>query len=247
MSKRFTDTEKWDRPWFRHLPNTYKLFWIYILDRCDAAGIWYVDMEMARFYLATKIDQNKAIELFQKQIETKVDRWLIKDFIGFQYGSLNPENKNFRGVSFKLEAFKEGASIPLLSPIQGGKDKEQERVKEDSVFERGVGKTSNFDAFWSAYPKKVGKGAAEKAWIKVGAASLNGQILQAVENQKRCDQWQKDGGQFIPNPATWLNQRRWEDEIAPNGISPEEAKKKREEGIRRQQYLDKIRAGEIQA
>jgi hypothetical protein len=68
-----------------------------------------------------------------------------------------------------------------------------------------------FDQFWLAYPKKVGKGAAEKAFAK---ARLNGhlpEVLKSIEVQKRSEQWQKDGGQYIPNPATWLNQKRWED------------------------------------
>jgi hypothetical protein len=68
-----------------------------------------------------------------------------------------------------------------------------------------------FAEFWSAYPKKVGKGAAEKAFKN---ARINGalpDILSAIKRQSSSEQWRKDGGQFIPNPATWLNQRRWED------------------------------------
>ena len=68
-----------------------------------------------------------------------------------------------------------------------------------------------FDRFWAAYPKKVGKGAAEKAFSK---APINGHladVLSALDRQKQSEQWRRDGGQFIPNPATWLNQRRWED------------------------------------
>ena len=68
-----------------------------------------------------------------------------------------------------------------------------------------------FDVFWNAYPKKVGKGAAEKAWSK---AHINGElqtVLDAIKAQSSTDQWKKDGGQYIPNPATWINQRRWED------------------------------------
>lgn len=70
---------------------------------------------------------------------------------------------------------------------------------------------ARFEQFWSAYPKKVGRGAAEKAFAK---AHINGEfdsVLQALETQKRSEQWQKDGGQYIPNPATWLNQKRWLD------------------------------------
>lgn len=66
-----------------------------------------------------------------------------------------------------------------------------------------------FAEFWVAYPKKVGKGAAEAAWRKLRPPP--GVCVSAVESAKRSAQWLKDGGQFVPNPATWLNQRRWED------------------------------------
>lgn len=69
-----------------------------------------------------------------------------------------------------------------------------------------------FDAFWEAYPRKVGKGAGRKAWEKLRPTKeLTRQILQAVERDKCTEQWKRDGGQFIPYPATWLNQQRWED------------------------------------
>ena len=69
-----------------------------------------------------------------------------------------------------------------------------------------------FARFWSAYPKKVGRPAAEKAFR---AAKLNGHlpdVLADIEAKSGSDGWRKDGGQFVPNPATYLNQRRWEDE-----------------------------------
>ena len=40
-------------------------------------------------------------------------------------------------------------------------------------------------------------------------------ILAAVAAQKRTEQWQREGGRFVPMAATWINQRRWEDEVAP--------------------------------
>lgn len=67
-----------------------------------------------------------------------------------------------------------------------------------------------FEEFWQAYPKKVGKEAARKSWSK---SKLNvDQVLKSLEWQKESDQWQKSDGQFIPNPATYLNQGRWLDE-----------------------------------
>ena len=38
-------------------------------------------------------------------------------------------------------------------------------------------------------------------------------LLQALEAQKQTGQWQSDGGRFIPYASTWLNQKRWEDDL----------------------------------
>jgi len=71
-----------------------------------------------------------------------------------------------------------------------------------------------FSAFWEEYPKKRDKAKAEKAWLKIKPdEELARKIIQAVSVQKKTRSWQKDNGQFIPLPTTWLNGRRWEDEI----------------------------------
>ena len=72
---------------------------------------------------------------------------------------------------------------------------------------------TRFEQFWQAYPKKRDKARAEKAFSKaIGKADLE-TMLQALEAQKRSPEWQKDGGQYIPLAATWLNGCRWEDEL----------------------------------
>ena len=74
------------------------------------------------------------------------------------------------------------------------------------------GGRADFDAFWSAYPKKVGKDAALTAWRKRRPTPDIGQILDALAWQRTQDAWMRDGGRFVPNPATWINQGRWLDE-----------------------------------
>lgn len=70
-----------------------------------------------------------------------------------------------------------------------------------------------FDRFWQAYPRKIGKGACQRLWLRLRPdAALVERMLAAVDQQKRSEQWGKDHGQFIPLPATWLSQTRWEDE-----------------------------------
>lgn len=77
------------------------------------------------------------------------------------------------------------------------------------------------EEFWPEYPKKKNKLDARKAWKSLNPdRELQATILDAVRRQKLTRDWQKDGGQFIPHPATWLNGRRWEDEIdAPRPAS----------------------------
>lgn len=72
---------------------------------------------------------------------------------------------------------------------------------------------SEFEVVWAAYPRKIGKEAARKVWQKLnGSRPAVAVILTAIEQQRQTAQWKKDGGQFIPHLATWLNQHRWEDE-----------------------------------
>jgi hypothetical protein len=70
-----------------------------------------------------------------------------------------------------------------------------------------------FLEFWSSYPRKEGKGAAYKSWLKISSPGETIQlILAALEWQKVSEQWKKDNGQYIPQPAKYLNQQHWLDE-----------------------------------
>ena len=62
MAKRFTDTEKWKKPFIRGLEGAYKLLWLYICDDCDHAGIWQVDLEVASIRIGEPLCLPKAIE-----------------------------------------------------------------------------------------------------------------------------------------------------------------------------------------
>lgn len=70
---------------------------------------------------------------------------------------------------------------------------------------------ADFDRFWKVYPNKKGKGVARTAFQKAQEKVSVDVMISAVENQKQSRQWKEDGGKYIPHPATWLNQERWED------------------------------------
>lgn len=108
------------------------------------------------------------------------------------------------------------------SPQDGRKtsagDADKKRTREEKRREdrknppTPKGGAAGFDEFWSAYPKKVGKDAALKAFAKRNPdAAMVAQMVQALAWQRQREQWQREDGRFIPNPSTWLNQGRWED------------------------------------
>jgi len=70
---------------------------------------------------------------------------------------------------------------------------------------------SEFEQFWTHYPKKIGKKEALKAWGKAKDKPATDDIVRLIASFKSTDQWTKENGRFIPHPATWLNQGRWAD------------------------------------
>ena len=93
------------------------------------------------------------------------------------------------------------------------------RIQSESVSNPKPRRTSSpetdesFDLFWSEYPKKVKKPDAIRAWKKIPATVDPGSIMDGLIRWKKSDQWSRDDGRFIPNPATWLNAEQWKDEV----------------------------------
>jgi uncharacterized protein YdaU (DUF1376 family) len=89
------------------------------------------------------------------------------------------------------------------------------RSKAKSPLPPKGGGGNGFDLFWKMYPAKKGKPPAQRAWAKAAKSpEIIQQIMQGLANHLTCRQWTKDGGEFIPNPASWLNQERWNDEVS---------------------------------
>lgn len=87
--------------------------------------------------------------------------------------------------------------------------------------ERAAPDGALFEEFWKAYPKKKAKDDARKAFDKrKPTRALLDSMLKAVREQAQTSDWTKDGGQFIPHPATWLNAGRWSDVIETEVVTP---------------------------
>jgi len=129
MPKRFTDSEKWNDPWFRKLTPTAKLMCLYLYDRCDIAGFWEIDLEAAAFEIGVEHqDILEAMKGLERCYEVNGDRIWITRFISFQGNKdLNEQNKAHLGIMRLLrarEGFSENVSrvlnrIELPSPYEG--------------------------------------------------------------------------------------------------------------------------------
>lgn len=99
------------------------------------------------------------------------------------------------------------------------KEKDIEKRKKNISCPRKRAKSEipvGFTEFWNAYPRKVAKQNALKAWAKTGAEdsqALTDTIIADVR-RRLSGEWDGKEVQYIPHPATYLNQRRWEDETS---------------------------------
>jgi hypothetical protein len=126
----------------------------------------------------------------------------------------SPLLKHFLGL---IEGLPEGLGEVLSKP-----ETETETEYKYSLDQNPPKKTkkppphaNGFDAFWTHYPRKVGKPKALSSWISLAKRKRLPPlevILQAVEGQKTWEQWQHDDGRYIPHPSTWLNREGWNDQ-----------------------------------
>ena len=110
--------------------------------------------------------------------------------------------------------------------IHKEQEKNKNKNKNKNKKEQEEYMQTKFDIFWNEYPKKLSKETARKAFFKIDLDDvLFSDILNALQKHKCLDSWKKDKGQFIPYAATWINQKRWQDEIevkVSNELKPTE-------------------------
>ncbi len=213
MAKRFTDNNKWEDDWFASLPPKHKLFWFYICDRCDHAGVWKISAHVASALIGEPIDLDEAAKAFEGRIEIHEGFWWIKKFCDFQYGRLNPENKthksvlkiiDFQGLVLDYNGISENPR-ESTSSHRGAKDTDMVKDKAKDEFE----------LWYSEYPRKQKKEDAFKAWCDLNPnAELQAIMKSVIPAQIKGNEWWKDDKkQFIPLPASWIRAKRWTDQF----------------------------------
>ncbi len=237
MAKRFTENQKWEDMWFRKLPPVSKLFWLFVVDKCDIAGFWNIDWELASFYIGAQINDDILMD-FEGRLERMNNNgtiWVVK-FIQFQYGHLNPAVNMHRSVISILKkkgllervqdclTLQEGLKNPSgrVKDKDKDKDKDNKDLKEEDC--KGEGKImvnklaadnlSLFEKLWAKYPNKDGKKEALRhfqASVKTESDMQN--IETALINYLASDTV-KQG--FIKNGSTWFN--NWRDWVSFAGV-----------------------------
>ena len=86
MAKRFTDSEKWKDVWFSDLSNDEKIVWLFLLDDCNHAGVWQVNLRRLNFECRTNYTLDDLYQFLKSRVcRLSEEKWFIPKFISFQY------------------------------------------------------------------------------------------------------------------------------------------------------------------
>jgi hypothetical protein len=146
--------------------------------------------------------------------QSKVEESIVKQ-------SIEPPLPPLQGGTARTDSAKseangnpEGESL-AVETAAGAQEESADRSKtpKDKLTKK---QRELFERFYAAYPKKRSRGEAEKAWKSIKADDgLLDAIIRAIDREKDSHMWRKEGGQFIPYPASWLRAKGWENEPAP--------------------------------
>ena len=206
--------------WYHDI-NTFRVF-LHCLLMANYTDGRFEGKEVKRGQFVTSLDHlSKQTDLSVRQVRVALDHLILT---GELTSTAYPKFRIITVVKYDVYQSDDKQNDRQVTSERQASDKqmtsERQQYKKDNkgIMEKGNNNTSClFDQFWSVYPRKEAKAKAKTAFEKIKPdEELLLKMIDAVEKQKKTDQWTRDGGQYIPHPATWLNQRRWEDEIPVN-------------------------------
>jgi hypothetical protein len=221
--KRFTETEKWRDTWFRKLAPDSKLAFLYVVDNCDAAGVWDPDYDLANFTIGREINWPGVLADLGDRVSCLHNgKWHLTRFVEFQYGELVEECRPHAKVLALLKAheipYKKGIyRVSIPTRIRIGQDKDR------TGSEGGTGETvgapaaaereATAEEIYAAYPRKEARQDALRAIGKALTKRSAGELLRATRAYAAAvATWIPDDRKFVPHPATWFNGGRYEDD-----------------------------------
>lgn len=154
--KRFTETAKWDDPWFRKLRPEMKLLWQWFLDHCDNAGVIDVDLELASFQIWYQYPSDTLLDFDGRVVALESGKMFIEKFIAFQYGKLSNDCMAHRPVFSSLEKNGiERVSIGYQYPLSISTRQVQGQV-QGKVQDAGEGKSRGTREEFADFAASIG-------------------------------------------------------------------------------------------
>lgn len=221
MAKRFTDTDKWKRPWFANLDVKSKLVWLYVLDQCDHCGVWPANFKLMSLQLGFQVTQAS----FEKWMSGKVrafdgDKYFIPSFVTFQQGVLS-ETKNAHKPIF---AFLSRTGFSLTDEmIPSGSHPDPILMGPSIGIGKGKGYSSlpvfDFESVYREYPRKEGKSIGLKKLKALITTQEEFDTLLAGTKRFAYLSRAKEP-KYIPLFSTFVEQQRWLDSVTTPAGSP---------------------------
>jgi hypothetical protein len=151
--------------------------------------------------------------------KTSISTWIgnLKD-AGHITVEMNYKEGSKHILNRYIRILGEGIQENLHTPTRKLEYPIQENLRDNNTVNTTKNITPNnigdFDSFWTFYPRKAGKEAARKAWAKLRPDEHIMQlILDNVRERVEKGEWRKDNQSYILHASTYLNQKRWEDEV----------------------------------
>lgn len=113
-----------------------------------------------------------------------------------------------------MRAHESSISEPSREPSPNTRASRSSQRPTEQAAEVSVREPDDFDAWWSQYPRKTAKANAQRAWRKMKPAD-RAAALEALGDHVRSWRLRGTATEYIPHPASWLNGRRWEDDLTP--------------------------------
>ena len=152
--KRFTETQKWEDPWFRRLAPELKLLWHWLLDKCDGAGIIEPDIELASFQIGFEYPADILSKFDGRVTKLECGKYFIPKFISYQYGNLSRDCKAHNPIFSSLEKHGlKGYPYPIHTLQE--KEKEKEKETETDQEQETVNEPKKAKSEWIPTPEQI--------------------------------------------------------------------------------------------
>lgn len=186
------------------------IYWCIVEMLYEEGGYLPLEYERITFELRTEYDIVKSV-IHDFSLFNFDEKQLWSDAVLYRLNERCDKSEKAKESISKRWEYKRNTNV--IRPTSSRNTKEYSKVKD--IY------SDIFLQFYNAYPRKTAKASAWKAWKKLnGSLPPVDDLILKINEQMKMESWTKDDGRYIPHPATWLNQRRWEDEGVRLEVKP---------------------------